>query len=116
MNWILQVLQHNTVVHTIELPFTFKDEEVYRNSILPRLEMNRTYFKEQRQAVKRADPAIRPQLLGRALHKVRYNPDLVFHFLSENVPSFVRTAEEEDSTISLESDLVIVSGQKRKVP
>jgi hypothetical protein len=93
MNAILQMLQHNTVMHSIRLPDAFNDEAVYQNAILPRLEMNRTCFEVQRQAVKRADPSIRPQLLGRALHVVQYNSDLVFQFLSENVPAFVRTGE-----------------------
>jgi hypothetical protein len=93
MNAIVQMLQINTVVHTIELPDAFSDEEVYQNSILPRLEMNRSLFEVQRQAVKRADSSIRPQLLGRALHVVKCNSDLVFRFLSENVPAFVGPAE-----------------------
>jgi hypothetical protein len=93
MKAILQMLHLNTVVQRIELPGAFNNEEVYLNSILPRLEMNRSCFEVQRQAVKRADPSIRPQLLGRALHVVRYNPNLVFQFLSENVPAFVRRSE-----------------------
>jgi hypothetical protein len=117
MNAIIQMLHLNTVVLTIEVPDAFRDEAVYQNVILPRLEMNRTCFEVQRQAVKRADPSIRPQLLGRALHVVRFNPNLLFQFLSENVPAFVRTEdEEEDSVIPLENDSAIVSGQKRKAP
>jgi hypothetical protein len=92
---ILQMFHVNTVVHTINLPAAFRNDEVYRNSVLPRLEMNRTCLEVQRQAVKRADPSIRPQLLGRALHVVRYNPELVFRFLSENVPAFVWSEEED---------------------
>jgi hypothetical protein len=115
---ILRMLHLNTMVRRITLPDGFDNEEVYRNSILPRLEMNRSFFEVQRHAVKRSDPSIRPQLLGRALHVVRYNPDLVFRFLSENVPAFVRTEgeeeEEEDSTIPLEKDPNLFSGQKRK--
>jgi hypothetical protein len=99
MNAVIQMLQGNTVVRIIELPDAHIDEELYQNSILPRLEMNRSCFEVQRQAVKRADPSIRPQLFGRALHAVRYNPNLVYQFLSENVPAFVRT--EEDPTILL---------------
>jgi hypothetical protein len=120
MHAVLQMLRYNTVVQTIDLADHFRDVEVYLNSILPRLEMNQTYFEVQRQAVKRADPSIRPQLLGRALHVVRYNPNLVFQFLSENVPAFVRTEEEEeeeeDTAISLQNDPIVVSGQKRKAP
>jgi hypothetical protein len=117
MNAILQMLQHNTVVRTLDLSEAFGNEDVYQNSILPRLDMNRNYFEVQRKAVKRADPSIRSQLLGRALHVVRYNPNLVFQFLSENVPAFVRSEEEEDSTLSLQKEgATITSGQKRKAP
>jgi hypothetical protein len=118
MNAILQMLQRNTVVHTLDLPNALMNEEVYQNSIRPRLVMNRNCFEVQRQALKRADPSIRPQLLGRALHVVRYNPNLVFRFLSENVPAFVRTEEEEErSAIPLQNEpATIVSGQKRKAP
>jgi hypothetical protein len=87
----------NVVVCTIDLPDGLNDEDVYRNFILPRLEMNRTCFEVQRQAVKRADPAIRPQLLlGRALHVVQHIPkNLVFMFLSENVPAFIRSVDAQ---------------------
>ena len=102
---VLRLVQCNTVVHTIDLPDNAKDEEFFQNSIVPRLEMNRNCFEDQRQALTRADPSIRGQLLGRALHVVRYNPDLLFRFLSENVPAFVRS--DEDGPI-------IISGQKRK--
>jgi hypothetical protein len=119
MKPILQMLYSNPVVHTINLPSACTDFEVYQRSILPRLEMNRTCFNVQRQALKRADPSIRPQLLGRALHVVRYNPELVYLFLSENVPAFARTEEEvevEDSGTPLLHDPSIVSRQKRKAP
>jgi hypothetical protein len=113
------MIHRNTVVHTIELPDAFTNEELYQNSILPRLKMNRSCFEVQRQAVKRADPCIRSQLLGRALHVVQYNPNLVFRFLLENVPAFVRTEEEEDVAVDfMEQDPIIasVSGLKRKAP
>jgi hypothetical protein len=105
MNEVLRLAQCNTVVHTIDLPDDAKDEEFFQNSIVPRLEMNRNCFADQRRALKRADPSIRGQLLGRALHVVRYNPNLLFRFLSENVPAFVRSEED---------DPIITSGQKRK--
>jgi hypothetical protein len=91
MNAVLRLAQCNTVVHTIELSDNAKDEEFFQSFILPRLEMNRSCFEDQRQALKRADPSMRRQLLGRALHVVRSNPDLLFRFLSENVPAFVRS-------------------------
>jgi hypothetical protein len=95
MNALLQLVQCNTLVRTIKLLLVHAmDEEFFQNSILPRLEMNRNCFEEQRQALMRADHAIRGQLLARALHVVRYNPDLLFRFLSENVPAFVRSDED----------------------
>jgi hypothetical protein len=116
MKAIIQMLHLDTVLKPIHFFHPFNDGEVYRNSILPRLEMNRSCFEVQRQAVKRADPSIRPQLLGRALHAVRYNANLVFRFLSENIPVFDKTEEEEESTAPLEPDPAIASGQKRKAP
>jgi hypothetical protein len=92
-------------VRTIDLPNYAKNEEFFQNFIVPRLEMNRNCFEDQRQALKQADPFILGQLLGRALHVVRSNPDLLFRFLSENVPAFVRS--DADGPI-------IPSDQKRK--
>jgi hypothetical protein len=89
MNAILQMLQLNTVVLTIKLPDAFDKEAVVWNSILP------SFFEVQPQAVKRADPSIRPQILGRAFRVVQYNSDLAFRFLSENVPAFVRMEEDD---------------------
>jgi hypothetical protein len=57
--------------------------------------MNRSCFEVQRQALHRADHSIRAKVLGRALHSVRFNPNLLFQFLSENVPAFVRSEEDE---------------------
>jgi hypothetical protein len=74
MNAIIEMHHINTVVRTIKLPDVFKIEEVYRNSIVPRLEIHRTFLTLQRKAVKRADPSICPPLLGRAVHVVRHNP------------------------------------------
>jgi hypothetical protein len=105
MSAALRLAQCNTLVHTIELPDDAKDEEFFQTSILPRLEMNRNCFEDQRQALTRADLSIRGQLLGRALHVVRSNPALLFRFISENVPAFVRPDED---------DSIIRSGQKRK--
>jgi hypothetical protein len=98
MNAVLRLVQCNTVVHTIDLLDDAKD-------VLSRLELNRSCFGDQRQALQRADPSIRGKLLGRALHIVRSNPDLCFRFLSENVPAFVRS--DADGPF-------IPSGQKRK--
>jgi hypothetical protein len=97
MNAVLRLVQCNTVVHTIDLPDHAKDAEFFQNSIVPRLEMNRNFFEDQRQALKLADSSIRRQLLGRALHAVRSNPDLLFRILSENNPALFVLSNENDT-------------------
>jgi hypothetical protein len=94
MNAVLQLAQCNTVVHTIDLSDSEKDGAFFQHSIVPRLEMNRNCFEDQRRALTRADPSIRGPLLGQALHVVHYNPDLLFRFLSDNVTAFVRSDED----------------------
>jgi hypothetical protein len=59
MNALLQLAQCNTVVRTIQLvPDHAMDDALFQNSILPRLEMNRNCFQEQRQALTRAMPFV----------------------------------------------------------
>jgi hypothetical protein len=107
MNALLRMAQCNTVVQIIDWSSNAKDEVFFQNSIVPRLEMHRNYFEDQRQALTRADPSIRGQLLGRALHIVRYNPNLLFRFLLENVP-----ADEDSPSIPIHT--ITCTGQKRK--
>jgi hypothetical protein len=105
---LLRFVQSNTVVKTIDL-FSNDgfDEEYFQTFIVPRLVMNRNYFEDQRRALARADPSIRGKLLGRALNVFQCNPDLLFRFLSENVPAFVRS-DKDDPNIPTST------GQKRK--
>jgi hypothetical protein len=112
MDAVLHLAQCNTVVQTIDLPDHAKDEIFFQHFIVPRLEMNRNCFADQRQALTRTDPSIRGQLLGRALHVVRYNPDLLFRFLSENVTALVRSDAEDGPTIPTTTTC---TGQKQKV-
>ncbi len=112
MNALLRLAQCNTLLRSIDLPYYAEDEEIFQNFILPLLKMNRKRFEDQRQAIKQADPSIRGQLLGRALHVVRYNPDLLFRFLSENVTALVRSDAEDGPVIPTTTTC---TGQKRKV-
>jgi hypothetical protein len=50
--------------------------------------MNRSLFANQRIAIKTAPIVVRPKLLGRALAVIRFNPKLLFLFLSENTDVF----------------------------
>jgi hypothetical protein len=57
--------------------------------------MNIFDFEVQRQAVKRAHPSYSAPTTGRALYVVQCNPELVFLFLSENIPLFGTEWDEE---------------------
>jgi hypothetical protein len=78
INAIFQMLKRKTVVCGINLAIAFNEVVVYRNSILSRLEMNHTCFEVQRQAVKRPDISIRPQLLtGVVCGQIQSEPSLL---------------------------------------
>jgi hypothetical protein len=81
---IADMLAENTVLKTIQLLAVERDEIIYRDSILPRLEMNA--HRPRIVAVNAIDDMpFRQKVLYRALVRVRRNPDLVWTFLSQNV-------------------------------
>jgi hypothetical protein len=91
---LAEMVQHNTVLLTIDLSEVGRDEQIYTAEIIPYLETNR--YRPRVVAVKKtiARP-FREKVLGRALYCVKSNPNLVWMFLSENVDAFVRSEEEE---------------------
>jgi hypothetical protein len=115
---LAEMVQHNTVLHTIQLSEDERDEEIYTEEILPRLETN--LYRPRVLAVKKTkEITFREKVLGRALFSVNSSPNLVWMFLSENVDAFART-EEEHETTSIEVPVVVVSaaavaGTKRKL-
>jgi hypothetical protein len=82
---VAAMLLSNTVLEKIYFSPSEVDEQLFKDVISPRLEMNRSLFESQRQAVQLVPCSQRPKLLGRALYAVRYNPNLVWMFLSENI-------------------------------
>jgi hypothetical protein len=84
MRAIRSTLQSNTRIHTIQLTPEEAEEHILEESILPRLEMNRTEFESQRQAIARAPATMRAKLLGPALYLAQYNSNLAYKFLSDN--------------------------------
>jgi hypothetical protein len=85
MRAVAAMLWSNTVLREIILSEDEFDEQIYQDLVEPRLEMNRNGFEEQQRALKTAPLILRPKLLLRAVTVVRYNPRLVWQFLSENV-------------------------------
>jgi hypothetical protein len=88
---LAEVMQTNTILHTISLSAEERDDDIYTESIQPRLEAN--LYRPRVLAVKKEadDRPFRQKVLGRALSGVRSNPSLVWMFLSGNVDAFVRS-------------------------
>jgi hypothetical protein len=82
---VADMLFSNTVLEKIHFSPSEVDEQLLKDVIYPRLEMNRSLFESQRRAVQHAPCSLRTKVLGRAIHTVRYNPNLVWMFLSENI-------------------------------
>jgi hypothetical protein len=113
-------MQTNTILCNIHLSAQDRDEDIYTESIQPRLEAN-LYRPRVLAGKKEADKRpFRQKVLGRALSCVRSNPNLVWMFLSENVDVFVQTEEQEEGTRNSEGAAVVavpdtvVASSKRK--
>jgi hypothetical protein len=97
-NAIAEMVQRNTVLHTIHLWERERDQKIYAEEILPYLETN--LYRPRVLAVKKTiERPFREKVLGRALHCVKSNPNLVWMFLSENVDAFVRSEEQEEEEV-----------------
>jgi hypothetical protein len=121
---LAEMVQHNTVLHTINLIEYERDEKIYTELILPYLETN--LYRPRVLAVKKTiERPFREKVLGRALDSVKSNANLVWLFLSENVDAFVRSdveVEKEDSNCgvpvvvaAVAAVAVAVAGTKRKL-
>jgi hypothetical protein len=85
-----EMVQRNTVLHTIVLPERERDEQIYTQEILSRLATN--MYRPRVLAVKKTvESLLREKVLGRALDSVKTSPNLVWMFLSENVDACVRS-------------------------
>jgi hypothetical protein len=120
---LAEMVQQNTVLHTIELLFTSeRDDQICTEEIRPYLETN--LYRPRVHAIKKTlDRPFREKVLGRALYSVRSNPNLVWMLLSENVDAFVRAEEEEEESnsevpVAVAAAVVVavvsVAGSKRK--
>jgi hypothetical protein len=98
---LAEVMQTNTILHTIRLSVEERNEDIYMQSIQPHLEAN--LYRPRVFAVKKEadDRLFRQKILGRALSCVGSNPNLVWRFLSENVDAFVRSEEQQGTNSSV---------------
>jgi hypothetical protein len=85
-----EMMQHNTVLQTIDLHVSERDEHIYMQEIRPYLLTN--LYRPRVLAIKKTiERPFREKVLGRAVYSVRSNPNLVWMLLSENVDAFVRS-------------------------
>jgi hypothetical protein len=82
MESLLEMLQVNTMLHTIELRPDERDTQIWKQAILPRL-ANTPQFR----SVHQARDLWRSKLLVRALHSVNDDPTLLWMFLSSDIKS-----------------------------
>jgi hypothetical protein len=82
---IADMMEQNTILHTLQLSEEEHDRRIYLEVIQPHLETN--LYRPRVLAVKRADISLRRTLLGLALQteSVRNTSNLLWMFLSENV-------------------------------
>jgi hypothetical protein len=113
------MVQHNTVLQTIDLHVSERDEHIYTQEIQPYLVTN--LYRPRVLAIKKTkDRPFREKVLGKAVYSVRINPNLVWMLLSENVDAFVRSEEEEEKSNSevpvvvAAAVVVAVASSKRK--
>jgi hypothetical protein len=92
---LADMVQENTILHSIELSAYEREAKIYTEEISPYLETN--LYRPRVVAIKKTSASpFREKVLGRALFCVKSNPNLVWMFLSENMDAFVRSEEEEE--------------------
>jgi hypothetical protein len=90
---LAEMMQENIILHTIALSGNERDDKIFTEEVLPHLETNQ--YRPRVLGVKETtERHFREQVLGRALACVRFNPNLVWMFLSENVDALVHSEEE----------------------
>jgi hypothetical protein len=113
---LADMVRRNTTLHTITVSEREWDQQIYAQRVRPYLETN--MYRSRVVAVKKTkEPSFREKVLGRALHSVKTNPNLVWMFLSENVDAFARSNEESniiEVPVAVAAVVVAVAGIGRK--
>jgi hypothetical protein len=90
---VLEMLKVNTVLHNITLTFQDYNEQILHDEIHPRLLVNR-YRPRVRELKGTQDDNLRAKLLGRALHSVNKQPNLLWMFLTSHKEHLLRGIQE----------------------
>lgn len=84
-------LHFNSVLQEVNLRYGEYDKTIFQERIVPRLEMNKTQFEEQRKTLRKVHcPLLKAKLLARALYTVKNNHDLALQILTENLDAVCR--------------------------
>jgi hypothetical protein len=96
---IAEMVQHNTVLHTIRLSEYQRDEQIYARVVLSYLTTNR--HRPRVHAITKADIPLRRPLLGRALQteSVRNDSNLLWIFLSGNPDVVVQSCGDGEQAV-----------------
>jgi hypothetical protein len=87
---LTDMVQRNTVLHTIVQLTSERNNQIYTEEIRPSLVTNQ--YRPRVHAIKKTkDRPFREKVLGRTVYNVKSNPNLVWMLLSENVDAFVRS-------------------------
>jgi hypothetical protein len=87
---LAEMMKENKAVHTIFFSANDRDQQIYTEEIHPYLVTN-IYRPRVLDVKKTQDRPFREKVLGRAVYRVRNNPNLVWMLLSENVDAFVHS-------------------------
>jgi hypothetical protein len=98
---VADMMQNNTVLHTIDLYDDERDDQIYEEMIHPYLETNR--YRPRIHAIKKADISIRRPLLGLALQtvSVRNSSNLLWMFLSGNADVVLQSHEDGEQVVEV---------------
>jgi hypothetical protein len=95
---VAEMMQAHTLLQTIHFYVLERDEQIFVESIYPRLQTNieTKLYRPRVRRIKKADIALRRPLLGRALQtkSVRNKSNLLWMFLSGNQDIVLRSNEE----------------------
>ena len=89
---LVEMLKVNTVVKHIHMRDAEYDETIWRDEIIPRLEMNE--LQSRIVAVKKTQGTLRAPLFGRALHTIPDNNTFLFMMVKGNIDLFAGVAHD----------------------
>jgi hypothetical protein len=89
---LVELVEANTVIQRIDIEDDDKDEQLFRDGVLPTLSCNQ--FRPRLREIQQAPSNSQRQLIGEALQEVRNDPCLLFMVLTA-FPTFTASASRD---------------------